>query len=669
MARPALLRLRTPGAALEEAIDELLNGIITFAGELVIVIDDLEAVPSESPTHVSLFYAVDHLPARARIVAATRFDPPIRLGRRRGHRVVAEIRANELAFTAAESRALIVDRMGVTLSADDVELLVERTEGWPAGLGLAGLWLRERNDSSASVRSFSGHERPVADYLAEEVLGVLDEESRSFLVRTSMLDRFSGRLCDAVLGAEGSARRLKALARSNLFVVPLDARHEWYRYHHLLRDALALELSLEDESSVRLLHERAAAWFLESGMFEEALEHTAATVDPPEVTRLLDEHALTLLRSSRLDTLVRWLDWLPTDLLRENPLLASTGVLAFIGSGQPFDERAIRLQGLAEEGARVKPLPVQLRVEVTGELMRASVIAEGVSEAVRASRRAVELATQGDNELTAAAYVALAYYLYLAGDDDGAEDAARSAIERPEASERPHALIYALACTALVHCERNQYETAAVFAKRSLELARRLGLAGGAAAGVARLATGQTLLATANPGDAERHLERAERVARAPRPALEHVHALLLLVEARIGRGRLQLASAELDRALRDLESFANAGRLVELATQVRRSLAEAISSTHGSVEPLTPSELPVLRLLATDLSQREIGRALYLSHNTVKTHSRAIYRKLGVNARDDAVRRATTLGLLPRMDASSEHVVGRVPTGVGAGG
>jgi LuxR family maltose regulon positive regulatory protein len=646
MALPALRRLRTPGVPLEEAIDELLNAIATFTGRLVIVIDDLHHFASSLSAH-TLAYAVDHLPPAAQIVAATRSDPVVSMGRLRALGAVSDIRADQLAFTLSEARDVIIDRIGVDLALSDLELLVNRTEGWPAGVGLAGLWLSEAEDPGRLVQSFSGQNRQIADYLVEEVLDSLDGETRRLLVQASILERLSGALCDVVLGVEGSGERLEALAQSNLFVIPVDRRGEWYRLHQLLRDLLALELSREDEEVVRDLHERAAGWFVEHDLLEEAFEHAAAAGDPSTVARLLADRYLALIRSNRVDLFLRWLEWLPREVLVDNPMLPSAGVLALIISGQPLDERSERLLGIAQSGVPTQPPPVQLRVAVTAELARTGVLAGDLAESVRSGRRAVELALGGDEELIAGAHAMLAYALYLQGDNQDARAEARAAIERPEAPERPHALIYALASTALVELEEGHLQAAETTARRSLEIARRLGLAAVAAAGLARLAMGQVLLESGDVAEAERHLERAETLRRASRPTLEHIHAVLQLARARLARGRLHVASTEIGAALEELDSFSDAGRLTGLAEQVTQALNEALATAKVPFEPPTASELPVLRLLATDLTQRQIAQELYLSHNTVKSHSRNLYRKLGATTRAEAVRRAAELELL----------------------
>ena len=243
------MRPSVQSAGVEAAVDEVMNGLVAYGRPVAIVLDDLHTVRSERSLR-SLAHAIERLPANARMLAATRSDPAIPLARLRARRGLTEIRAVELAFTVDEARELIV-REGVALSGESVELLVERTEGWPAGLYLAALLLRDLEDPDEGVRSFAGSTRHVADYLTDEVLSALAPQTKDFLVRTSALDRFTPELCDAVLGREDSAAVLAELARSNMFLVALDAREQWYRYHHLFGEALQLELGREDAAELR----------------------------------------------------------------------------------------------------------------------------------------------------------------------------------------------------------------------------------------------------------------------------------------------------------------------------------------------------------------------------------------------------------------------------------
>ncbi len=293
--RRALSCLVIRGAPVEAAVDELMNGLVAYGRRVTIVLDDLHAIRGEVSVR-SLAHAIERLPPNARLVASTRLDPAIGVARLRARGLLTEVRTRELAFTVQETGEL-VGREGIDLSSESVELLVDRTEGWPAGLYLAALWLRDLQDPNRGVREFAGSARHVGDYLADEVLTALAPDIKDFLVRTSVLGRFTPALCDAVLGREDSVAVLADLAHSNMFLVALDARGEWYRYHHLFGEVLQLELGSE---AARELRRRAAAWCGAHGLVEEAIEYAAAAGDAEMVADLLIERHLDFIWGGRL---------------------------------------------------------------------------------------------------------------------------------------------------------------------------------------------------------------------------------------------------------------------------------------------------------------------------------------------------------------------------------
>ena len=274
----ALSRLRAPGADTLAAVDDLVNGLAAYAGEVVLALDDLHVIRDEACL-AGLFRLVDRLPPTARILATARHDPPLRLGRLRANRLLGEVRASDLAFTPDEARALLVEQEGIPLGDDDIAGLVDRFEGWPAGLYLAALWLRGVDDPPEAVRTFGGSHGQVADYLAGEVLDVLEERQRDFLLQVAVLERFSAAMCDDVLERTDSAAMVAELERSNVFVVRLDGRREWFRFHHLFRDLLLLHQQRVDPSLPAAIRRRACAWCIEQGLVEEALEYAAAAGD------------------------------------------------------------------------------------------------------------------------------------------------------------------------------------------------------------------------------------------------------------------------------------------------------------------------------------------------------------------------------------------------------
>ncbi len=644
LGRGALTRLRSPGVPPETVVDELVNSISAFGRPLTVILDDLHALRSDD-CFSSFEHAVELLPAQARIVATTRRDPGIALGRLRARGALGELRAKDLAFTHDEARELIVGQEHIALADDDIEMLVDRTEGWPAGLYLATLWLRTLEDPSARVRDFHGDHRHVADYLTGEVLDTLDAETRDFLLRTSILGRFNGALCDAVLGRTDSTLLITELERSNLFLIGLDPNGEWYRYHHLFGELLQLELALLDPSAAVTLHRRASEWCEAQGLIDEALEHAHAAGDNGMVAGVLVEHHLEFLRTARQATLVRWVSGLPTELVLENSMLAPAAALAAGMLGRERGERR-RLVSLAERVRAERPddwLPYH---EVGLGLARAIAVDGNLTEILELARRTAVIA-RGDHEVAVPGLANLGLLLFLCGEYEEACVVAQEAVDRPEATARPHGHVYALATLALVDAEVGRPSGAESSARKAVAAAASAGIGETGAGGLARVALARALTVQGRLPEAERQAVLGERLRRHTEPEASHVYASLVLAEIRARRGQLSRASAELARATEAMETFSDPGDLQKVVARVSRVLDEARAAAGTLDELPTEAELSVLRLLASDLSQRDIGATLFLSVNTVKTHSRALYRKLGVSSREEAVARATALGLL----------------------
>jgi LuxR family maltose regulon positive regulatory protein len=574
------------------------------------------------------------------------------MSRLRTRGALAELRAKDLAFTVPEARELLVERARVKVDVEDVKLLVERTEGWAAGVSLAALWLAEKTTPGAEILEFSASHRHVTDYLTSEVLDALDEKTRGFLLGTSVLDRFSADLCDAILGTDDAASILNDLERSNLFLVALDAHGGWYRYHHLFRELLSLELAIATPGAAKNLRRRAAAWLIEHGLVEEALDQTASLDDDAALARLLAAEHLRLITGGKLGLFMTWLDRVPEEELKRIPVLAAAGALTAGLLAQDAAKRK-RLVTLAEANcAAISDTRQRHYVETVVAMTRAGLFDADLDVSIGHARRAVELATDDVDELAVPALAILAYTHYLRGDSATARRIAEETAARTDAPRRPHGLVYNEALLALLESEAGHPRAAEARARHALALARELGLSAISSSALAHQALGEALLVQGRTQKAERELERAETLRRAPEPRLDHTHALLSLVAARIGRGRLTLAASELDAAREHLDSFSDVGRLGPLAEEVARRLEHAGAGAPKAVERLTLSELHVARLLATELSQREIAAELFVSLNTVKTHTRNLYGKLGVASREAAVRRANQLDLLESVDS-----------------
>jgi ATP/maltotriose-dependent transcriptional regulator MalT len=640
----ALIGLGTRGATIETAVDELMNGLVRYDRPVAIVLDDLHTVGSESSLG-SIAHALERLPPNVRVLASTRADPAISVARLRARGALTEIRARELAFTVEETRELLL-REGIELSGESLELLVERTEGWPAGLYLAALWLRDLQDPDQGVRAFVGSARHVADYLTDEVLSALPPQSRDFLLRTSVLRRFTPDLCDAVLGREDSAAMLAELARSNMFLVALDARGGWYRYHHLFGELLQLELG---RTHANRLRQRAATWCRTHGLIEDAIEYAAAGGDAVTVSELLIENHLEFVWGGRIEQFLGWVRWLPSERLLEHPLLPAVGATCAALLGRPEVE-AYRLLAVAERGRRGRPELWSPYVEAVAEVTRAMVIERGdVGEAVEHARRAVAAARAGADVLSVGVLASLAQALFFAGDLGESRRIAVQAVERPDAPEVPDGYVGSLGLLALLDAEQGRTESAEASARQALSFARQHFQADSWTASLAHLGLALACVATGRLDEAEREALRGERLRRSAQPTIGHAHGLLVLAHVRVARSRLERAARDLARAQRAIAEFPDPGRLPAIAATVEHDLATARTTGENRrmVEEPSAAELAVLQSLATGLSRREIGAQLYISLNTVKTHTRELYRKLGATSRADAVGRAEQLGLL----------------------
>jgi LuxR family maltose regulon positive regulatory protein len=640
----ALAVLGVRGAPVETAVDELMNGLVEYGRPVAIVLDDLHAVGSERSLR-SIAHAIERLPANARLLASTRSDPAISVARLRARGELREIRAGELAFTVDEAREVIA-RQGIELSGESVELLVERTEGWPAGLYLAILWLRDLESPDDGVRAFAGSTRNVADYLTDEVLTVLAPQTRDFLLRTSVLGRFTPELCDAVLGREDSAAVLAGLAGSNMFLVALDARGDWYRYHHLFGELLQLSLGRDD---ARVLRRRASAWCRAHGLVEDAIEYAAAAGDAETVAELLVEHDRELVWGGRGAQLLRWVRWLPSEVLLEHPSLPAAGAFASVLLARPHLETR-QLLARAEQARRERPQLWTPYVEAVVEVTRAMKIERGdVGAAVEHARGAVAAAAAGADVMSVGVLAILAQALFFAGELDESRRIALQAVERPDAPERPEGYVVSLGLLALLDAEHGRAEGAEAWARQAISFARSCFQAESWRVSLAHLGLALACAGTGRLDEAEREALRGERLRRAPQPTVGHAHALLVLAQVRVARSRLERAGGDLKRAQRAIGEFPDPGRLPAIAATVEQDLttARATVGNHQLVEDPSAAELAVLQCLATGLSRREIGERLYISLNTVKTHIRELYRKLGATSRADAVARGEALGLL----------------------
>jgi ATP/maltotriose-dependent transcriptional regulator MalT len=647
----ALQRLRMPGSPIEDAVDELTNGIAALGRRLLLVLDDLHAVTNEESIN-SIEYALEHLPATSRAAVITRIDPALRLAWLRAGGALAEVRESELAFTTAEAHELLVVRGRVELGAEEIELLVKRTEGWPAALVLAWLWLRAADDPKEAVRAFGGGHHLVAEYLSREVLAALDDDRRSLLHGAAVLGEFTAELCDAVLGRTDSAHQLAELERSNYFVLPLE-RGGWFRIHALFAEYARAELAAVEPGAEIRIHKRAAEWLRSQGKPVEAILHSAAAGDHELVAELLLEYHLPLIRSGASGTLLRWVRTLPDDVLVQHQRLAALAAAASmqVGAGTTERRRLLRVAERAKGGSGVS----DPYAESLTRMVRSVTVDGGVGRAVREGRRAVELAETCADEVLTAALNASARALFFAGDLDEASAAALRALEHPDVERRTPSLVAASSTLALVAVEQGRLVAARGHVERAKAAAGRIGISRSWLGGSASAALGSVLAAEGDLAGAERELASAEHLFADDVPTLHHAWALVLLARVQGRRGRLDAAEASLHVAQDALAELTDSGVVTPLAAEVQRQLDTARTHASGGelLEQPSAAELGVLNLLASDLSTPEIAERLVLSPHTIRSHRRALYHKLGVHTRTDAVARATALGLLEQTESS----------------
>jgi LuxR family maltose regulon positive regulatory protein len=333
--RPALYSTQAP--VIQQIITGLVNDIINIEQDFILVLDDYHVI-EQAGVHESLNLLLDHLPPQIQLVVATRSDPPLNLARRRGRGQIVEIRASDLRFTSDETAAFLNQTMQLGLTDDDIVALGQRTEGWIAGLQMAALSMQDETDPHHFVAAFSGDDHHIADYLVEEVLQRQLVEVQRFLLQTSILDRLNAPLCDAITGRRDSRAMLNTLERANLFILPLDNRREWFRYHHLFAELLRQRLRETDTSdAIANLHRAAAEWHEAQGDIAAAIHHARALSDERTILHLLERNASRFFLTAELPHLFELASLLPTGLRQESPFLCMAVAWAGLAANRHAD--------------------------------------------------------------------------------------------------------------------------------------------------------------------------------------------------------------------------------------------------------------------------------------------------------------------------------------------
>jgi len=640
--------LASPASSVPGSVAPRLgSAFASMTAPVALVLDDVHALRNaECRAAVSML--ADHVPGGSRLALAGRDQPPLRVARLRAEGKILEIGPGDLSLTHQEASALLRN-VDLALGEGQISELHRRTEGWPAGLYLAALYLKEGGPLDRAGVSFGGGDRLVSEYLESEFLARISQRQRAFLTRTAVLERMCGPLCDAVLEQDGSADVLAGLARSNLLLVPLDRRGQWYRYHRLFRDMLLAGLERQEPGLIPVLRRRAASWCLQGGLPEEALEYSIAGGDMDAATELVQQLWLPALWQSRVATAQRWFGWLEQHgRIGNHPVVAVGAAMISAVTGRPAeaDRWADAVDRWQEHEDAAQPdEPAAGAWAVT-------------LQAVLCRRGAAQMRTDADE--AARRFTALGIILpvipllrglsrVLSGDPDSGDAYFEDAVSIGERGGVPEVRAIALCERALLAVARGEWDRAETFAGQALEVMRAAGVEESFATPLVCAVLARMALHRGNVPAARQELVSAQRQRPLLTYALPHlaVQARIELAHAHLALGDLAGARTvmrEIDELLRRRPGLgALAGQTQELRAQ--------LSIQRGSIVPgassLTAAELRLLPLLPTYLPLGEIAAELSLSPHTIKTQTSSIYRKLGASTRSQAVTRARQLGLL----------------------
>ncbi len=627
-------------------VPRLGSAFAAMTTPVVLVLDDVHLLRN-SECRAALSVLADHVPPGSRLAFAGRDEPPLRIARLRAEGKILEIGPGDLSLTRGEAASLL-RAADVALGEDDVAELHRRTEGWAAGLYLAALYLREGGSLSGAVVSFGGDDRLVSEYVESEFLERISRKQREFLTRTSVLERLSGPVCEAVLDMAGSTATLADLARSNLLLVPLDRRGEWYRYHHLFRDMLLAQLERLEPGLIPVLRRRAADWFLRNDQPEAALEYSIAAGDADTAARLVQKLYLRTDRQGRVTTLQRWFGWLEErGGIEGHPMLAVQAAFLYATMGPPVEaERWADVVDRWQYGDATRP--GDPLAEAWAALLRAFLCRRGVEQMRADADEAVRRFAAG-SFVTPAPAILQGIARVLCGDLDGGDASLEDAVSVGEEVGAHEDVALALCERSLVAMARGAWGRAEALAGQARSVLRRAGIEDSYATPLVCTVQARAALHRGDAPVARRELISAQRLPHLLTYALPYFAVQIRIELARVHIALADIAGArtlmgEVDEVLRRRPGL---GTLVVEAEALRAQLARQHGSIALGASALTAAELRLLPMLATHLSFPQIGAEMFLSRYTIRAQAVSIYRKLGASSRNQAVSRSRELGLL----------------------
>jgi LuxR family maltose regulon positive regulatory protein len=636
--------LRTPGMdPMRQVVPRLINELTDIDEPTVLVLDDYHLVKSEE-IHSSVAYLIEHIPPQVRLVIATRSDPPLPLSRLRASDSMIEVRSGQLGFSGSETGEFLASRFGLTLANHSTEALRHRTEGWPAGLQLAGLSLVGASQPEELIDRFAGDDRNVADYLISEVFRGVTPAQSSFLLRTSVLERMTAPLCDAVVDTSNSVAMLEELERANLFVIPLDTTRGWYRYHHLFQDWLRHELEVTDPAAIPQIHARASAWYEEHELLDDAIDHALNAGEADRAAALM-ERCLIDWNQVHWSQAMHWLTKIPDDVVSAHTMCAlgrarSAMTRGAFGGGWDWIEAAeaavdrapAELQSTMRANTGLYRAAAEM---VTGDLEKAREMSVEITNQERAARSSIHAVASGIAGMTT---------FWLVGALEAIPLLSEASVARAEHSVVDNSVTPTLAAA---YAEIGDWDAAEAAISASFELPTPPDWYRFPDHMAARCAKSKVLSARGLRDEAIDQARQALAMARNWIEPLFVAYGCLALADVLTDYSEKRALVRE---ARQTLGSARTHGRIMDLVVAAERKLALRSPSarTEGTVhvEPLTDREQDVLRLLKGDMTLREIGAELYLSHNTVKGYTQSLYRKLGVTSRASAIEASASLDL-----------------------
>jgi LuxR family transcriptional regulator, maltose regulon positive regulatory protein len=622
-------------AALRRALGECQH-------PFVLVLDDAEAIAS--PGSLDLLSAViDHLPGGSQVAIATRRVASIRTGRMRAEGRILELGEADLVMTRTEALALL--RLTGITDTRGAEILVRRAEGWPAALTVAALAVRGEDPDEPGLAGLTGADRAVSEYVRDEVMSGLRPAEIEFLVRSSVLDRLSGPVCDFVLERDDSARVLASLARTKLLLVPLDRNNSEFRHHRLLRETLRSELARLEPEREPGLHSRASSWCDREGEVDCAVAQAIASGDVDTAGNLIARRAPGYLAFGRRTKVCNWLASFSEEQIARSPGLALTASATALANGS----RQGAERWLSESAATIPTARPALRnpLEAEAALIRAALCPDGLTGVVEQVAQARRLLPEKSGALTLACLLEGAAD-HLRGDTTRARTSLEEGVRRG-ATAAPGVQVLCLAQLALIAGDDEDRENAEVLAARARAQVERVGLSGYptcalvyAVSADLEARAGSIETAQHDMRDAKRLLEQLEDFT--PWYTAE---CSVALARAAVRLGDVPVARRLLGDAERVTDSHQPSPLLRRWIDDGWAQTEAVTQSSTASAWGLTTAELRVLQYLPTHLSFPMVAEQLYVSANTVKTHARAVYRKLDASSRGEAVVRAREAGLL----------------------